>query len=114
MFALTLLGALVGDVWGVLLLGGLLRLVVNHHVTFFINSLAHYRGAQPYTDANTARDNPRLAMQFKRLEQRLAARRAGTHARIDPDALRARPLQPAAAAGESTRRKSMRSWHGRQ
>lgn len=56
-----LIGAAVGDVAGVLLLGGLLRLVVNHHVTFFINSLAHCWGAQPYTDENTARDNLLLA-----------------------------------------------------
>jgi stearoyl-CoA desaturase (delta-9 desaturase) len=40
---------------------GLLRLVVNHHVTFFINSLAHYWGSRPYTDANSARDNGLLA-----------------------------------------------------
>jgi len=50
-----------GDVIGALLLVGLLRLVVNHHVTFFINSLAHYWGRQPYSDENTARDNPLLA-----------------------------------------------------
>jgi stearoyl-CoA desaturase (delta-9 desaturase) len=31
--------------------------VANHHVTFFINSLAHMWGSQPYTDENTARDN---------------------------------------------------------
>ena len=55
------LGWLVGDVWGVFLLGGLLRLVVNHHFTWFINSLAHMWGSQPYTDENTARDNPVLA-----------------------------------------------------
>ena len=50
-----------GDVIGGLLLVGLLRLIVNHHVTFFINSLAHYWGTQPYTDENSARDNPILA-----------------------------------------------------
>jgi stearoyl-CoA desaturase (delta-9 desaturase) len=55
------LGWAVGDVWGVFLLGGLLRLVVNHHFTWFINSLAHMWGSQPYTDENTARDNPVLA-----------------------------------------------------
>src|SRR5690606_6955617 len=49
-----LAGVVLGDVWGHLLLAGFLRLVVNHHVTFFINSLAHYWGKQPYTDANTA------------------------------------------------------------
>ena len=36
-----LLGWAVGEVWGVFLLAGLLRLVVNHHFTWFINSLAH-------------------------------------------------------------------------
>jgi stearoyl-CoA desaturase (Delta-9 desaturase) len=56
-----MLGWAVGDVWGVFLLAGLLRLVVNHHLTWFINSLAHMWGSQPYTDENTARDNPVLA-----------------------------------------------------
>jgi stearoyl-CoA desaturase (delta-9 desaturase) len=60
-FVLTL-GWLVGDLWGVLLLGGFLRLVVSHHVTFFINSLCHVWGTRPYTDENTARDNPVLAL----------------------------------------------------
>jgi stearoyl-CoA desaturase (Delta-9 desaturase) len=56
-----LLGIWHGDVIGTLLLVGLLRLVVNHHVTFFINSLAHYWGSQPYTETNSARDNGLLA-----------------------------------------------------
>lgn len=56
------LGWALGDLWGVFLLGGLLRLVVSHHVTFFINSLAHMWGTRPYTDENTARDNPVLAL----------------------------------------------------
>ena len=55
------LGWAVGDVWGVFLLGGLLRLVINHHFAWFINSLAHMWGTQPYTDENTARDNPVMA-----------------------------------------------------
>jgi stearoyl-CoA desaturase (delta-9 desaturase) len=55
------IGAWMGDIIGSLLLIGLLRLVVNHHVTFFINSLAHYWGSQPYTDENSARDNHLLA-----------------------------------------------------
>jgi stearoyl-CoA desaturase (Delta-9 desaturase) len=58
----ALVGWLSGDLWGTVLLAGLLRLVVNHHVTFFINSLAHYWGTQPYEDTNTARDNPVLAL----------------------------------------------------
>jgi stearoyl-CoA desaturase (delta-9 desaturase) len=57
-----LLGWAAGDVWGTLLLAGLLRLVLNHHFTWFINSLAHMWGSQPYTDENSARDNPVLAL----------------------------------------------------
>jgi stearoyl-CoA desaturase (delta-9 desaturase) len=55
-------GLLTGDFWGTLLLAGFLRLVVSHHFTFFINSLAHMWGSQPYTDKNTARDNPVIAV----------------------------------------------------
>lgn len=57
----ALIGWAVGDIWGVMLMAGLVRLVISHHVTFFINSLAHMFGTQPYTDENTARDNPWLA-----------------------------------------------------
>lgn len=57
-----LLGVLVGDVWGVFLLAGVLRLVLSHHVTFFINSLCHMWGSRPYSDENTARDNWFLAV----------------------------------------------------
>ena len=56
-----LLGIWHGDIIGTLLLVGLLRLVVNHNVTFFINSLAHFWGSRPYTEANSARDNGFLA-----------------------------------------------------
>ena len=56
-----LLGIWHGDVIGTVLLVGLLRLVMNHHVTFFINSLAHFWGSRPYTEANSARDNGFLA-----------------------------------------------------
>ncbi|WP_318460985.1 fatty acid desaturase [Photobacterium leiognathi] len=55
-------GLIHGDVWGALLLVGFLRLVLSHHTTFFINSLAHIWGSQPYTDRNTARDNGFLAL----------------------------------------------------
>jgi len=57
-----LLGWMMGDVLGMFLLVGVLRLVVSHHVTFFINSLAHMWGTQPYTDENSARDNHFLAL----------------------------------------------------
>ena len=56
-----LLGWLNGDVLGMILVAGVLRLVLVHHVTFFINSLAHFWGKQPYTDKNSARDNGLLA-----------------------------------------------------
>lgn len=56
------LGLLFGDLWGYFLLAGVLRLVVNHHLTFFINSLAHIWGSRPYTDENTARDNGFIAL----------------------------------------------------
>jgi stearoyl-CoA desaturase (delta-9 desaturase) len=56
-----LLGIWHGEIIGTMLLVGLLRLVVNHHVTFFINSLAHYWGSRPYTESNSARDNGFLA-----------------------------------------------------
>jgi stearoyl-CoA desaturase (delta-9 desaturase) len=55
-------GFLFHDVWGMLILAGVLRLVWSHHVTFFINSLAHMWGSRPYSDENSARDNPVLAV----------------------------------------------------
>ncbi len=55
-------GWLTGDIIGMFLLAGVARLVVNHHVTFFINSLAHMWGKQPYSDENTARDQHFLAL----------------------------------------------------
>ncbi len=51
-----------GDLINSLLLVGVLRLVLSHHTTFFINSLAHIWGQQTYTDKNTARDNGFLAL----------------------------------------------------
>ncbi|CAM3576077.1 fatty acid desaturase [Psychrobacter glaciei] len=56
------IGWLLGDVWGTLVIAGLLRLVLTHHFTFFINSLCHMFGSRPYTDTNTARDNFFLAI----------------------------------------------------
>lgn len=57
-----MLGALHQDYAGMLLVVGALRLVVSHHSTFFINSLAHIWGSQPFTDKNSARDNGILAI----------------------------------------------------
>jgi len=55
------IGWLHGDLWGVFLLAGVLRLVVSHHFTFLINSAAHAFGRQPYSDEHSARDNGWLA-----------------------------------------------------
>lgn len=46
-----------GDLWGGLLIAGLVRIVVNHHCTFAINSICHTFGSQPYSDRHSARDN---------------------------------------------------------
>ena len=56
-----LLGAITGEYIAYFLTVGFLRLVYSHHTTFFINSLAHYWGSQPYTEENSARDNGLLA-----------------------------------------------------
>jgi stearoyl-CoA desaturase (Delta-9 desaturase) len=55
-------GVLFHDVWGMLLLAGVLRLVWSHHVTFFINSLAHMWGSRPYSEDYSARDNGLIAV----------------------------------------------------
>ncbi len=51
------LGALWGDALGGLLIGGFLRVVLNHHFTFAINSFCHMLGKQPYSDRNSSRDS---------------------------------------------------------
>jgi stearoyl-CoA desaturase (delta-9 desaturase) len=56
-----LLGLWHGDLLGMLILAGAARLVISHHLTFFINSLAHVWGNQPYSDENSSRDNGVLA-----------------------------------------------------
>lgn len=50
-------GYAIGDPWGCLLWGGLIRIVVGHHTTFLVNSLAHTLGRRPYTRAVSARDS---------------------------------------------------------
>jgi stearoyl-CoA desaturase (delta-9 desaturase) len=57
----TLVGALFGRPLGGLLWGGFLRIVVIHHTTFLVNSVAHLYGSRPYTEENSARDNALLA-----------------------------------------------------
>lgn len=57
----TLLGLLAGRPLGGLIWGGFVRVVIVHHTTFFINSLAHLYGSRPYSLTDTARDSWWLA-----------------------------------------------------
>ncbi|MBZ5638120.1 MAG: fatty acid desaturase [Acidobacteriia bacterium] len=50
-------GYALGSPWGGIVWGGLVRVVVVHHATFFVNSLAHTLGRRPYTTATSARDS---------------------------------------------------------
>ena len=45
-----------------LLIGGVTRLVAVHHMTFFINSLCHTLGHQPYSDRCSAKDSWIMAL----------------------------------------------------
>ncbi|MHC4515132.1 MAG: acyl-CoA desaturase [Planctomycetota bacterium] len=51
-----------GDPIGALLVAGWLRLVVQWHATFAVNSFAHLIGRQPYGRTGTARDSLIVAM----------------------------------------------------
>ena len=51
------LGLIWGDPIGALLVAGFLRLVVQWHATFSINSIAHMIGSQPFSTRNSARDS---------------------------------------------------------
>ena len=57
-----IVGLLTGRVLGCLLIGGVLRIVVSHHGTFFINSLCHMVGGQPYSREHSARDSAIMAV----------------------------------------------------
>jgi stearoyl-CoA desaturase (delta-9 desaturase) len=58
----TLIGAAFGDPMAGLLWGGFLRIVVIHHTTFFVNSLAHMIGKPLFNADVSARDNWLVAM----------------------------------------------------
>jgi stearoyl-CoA desaturase (delta-9 desaturase) len=58
----TLIGAAFGDPLAGLLWGGFTRIVVIHHTTFFVNSLAHYLGKPIYNTDASARDNWLVAL----------------------------------------------------
>ncbi len=55
-------GYAIGIGWGGLLFGGILRIVFSQQSTFFINSLCHSLGNQPYGDHNSARDSVIMAV----------------------------------------------------
>lgn len=55
-------GYFFGHYLGGLAVAALLKVVVLHHSTFFINSLCHYIGKTPYTDSNTAKDSWLMAL----------------------------------------------------
>jgi stearoyl-CoA desaturase (delta-9 desaturase) len=57
----TLMGACFGRPLAGLIWGGLVRMVVVHHVTYLINSSAHTFGKKTYDSKSTAADNPLLA-----------------------------------------------------
>lgn len=58
----TVIGYFLGSALGGFALAGIGRIVLVHHCTFFINSLAHMVGSRPYTDTNTARDSAIIAL----------------------------------------------------
>jgi len=58
----AIVGLATGRLFGCLLIGGVTRLVVSHHGTFFINSLCHMVGRQPYSREHSARDSPVMAV----------------------------------------------------
>ncbi len=51
------IAALWHDALGGLIIAGVLRVALNHHLTFCINSVCHLFGKRPYSTQQTARDN---------------------------------------------------------
>jgi stearoyl-CoA desaturase (delta-9 desaturase) len=58
----TAIASLWGDALGGLLVAGFLRLVLQWHATFSVNSLAHLVGRRPYGTTTTARDSMLTAL----------------------------------------------------
>ncbi|KZT73326.1 hypothetical protein DAEQUDRAFT_662387 [Daedalea quercina L-15889] len=56
------IGALWGDATGAFVWAGLVVRLLIWHCTFFVNSLAHWDGLQPYSDENTSKSNLILAV----------------------------------------------------
>ena len=53
----TAIAALWGDVWGGYFYASMARIVFVHHATFFVNSLAHYWGDQPFSRISSSCDS---------------------------------------------------------
>jgi stearoyl-CoA desaturase (delta-9 desaturase) len=53
----ALVSCLWGDFWGGFFYPVWLRVVIVHHSTFLVNSVAHYWGDTTYDDEYSARDN---------------------------------------------------------
>ncbi|KAJ5698398.1 hypothetical protein N7462_000403 [Penicillium macrosclerotiorum] len=50
------------DLPGGLFWAGTVRMHVGLHLTFLVNSVAHWAGSRPYSSRTTARDNPMIAL----------------------------------------------------
>ena len=57
----ALIGAMWGEALGAFFLVGFVRLVIQWHMTFCVNSVAHYWGSQKYSTHHTARGSWWLA-----------------------------------------------------
>lgn len=53
----TLIASAWGDFWGGYFYGAMLRMVIVHHATFFVNSLAHSLGEKSVSDLHTSYDS---------------------------------------------------------
>lgn len=60
-FTTVVVAWITGDLLGAFIISFLLRLFINHHTTWFINSLAHMWGAKPYSTEHSAVNNFILA-----------------------------------------------------
>lgn len=59
---ISIIGLVTGEWLGALLFVGIWRLIFSYHITWFINSLAHYWGERSYAKELSARDNAILAL----------------------------------------------------
>ena len=61
-FPTLIAGYFWGDYWGGFIYSGIVRVFTIQQVTFCVNSLAHYVGAQPFDDRRTPRDHVLTAL----------------------------------------------------